>query len=162
MLKSHTYIQVTHVCLRCLCLTQCPYRLQVLDLSHNYMTSVPQALATAPALHHLDLSYNSNNAKQACLTLDAAGLTVLSAMPSLRACALVRYDESDMEEKLAEEYYRPLSNHEVAALLQLSGVLAARGGIVEVFKRSGTHCGCLVCGGGGEPCGRIPEAPAWF
>lgn len=62
----------------------------MLDLSHNYITSVPQALATAPALCHLDLSYNSNNAKQACLTLDAAGLGVLTAMPSLRACALVR------------------------------------------------------------------------
>lgn len=67
-----------------------------------------------------------------------------------------------MEEKLAEEYYRPLSNHEVAALLQLSSVLAAKGGLVEVFKRAGTPCGCLVCSEGGEPCGRTADAPAWF
>lgn len=74
---------------------------------------------------------------------------------------VTRYDESDMEEKLAEEYYQPLSNHEVAALLQLSGALAGKGGVVEVFKRSGTNCGCLVCRGG-EPCGRVAQAPAWF
>lgn len=68
-----------------------------------------------------------------------------------------------MEEKLAEEFYRPLSNHEVAALLQLSGVLAARNGTVEVFQRSATHCGCLVCGGG-EACtrGEGRDTPAWF
>lgn len=60
-------------------------------MSHNYITSVPQALVSAPVLSHLDLSYNSNNARQACLTLDAAGLAVLTAMPLLRVCALARY-----------------------------------------------------------------------
>lgn len=150
-------------------------RLEVLDVSHNYITNVPRALATAPALSHLDLGYNSNSARQACLTLDAEGLAVLTAMPSLRVCALARYacmvwsvptagvlfryDESDMEEKLAEEFYQPLSNHEVAALLQLSGVLAGRGGSVEVFQRSAAHCGCSVCGQIG---GDARDALAWF
>lgn len=74
-----------------------------------------------------------------------------------------RYDESDMEEKLAEEYYRPMTNHEIAALLKLSTALAAKGGIVEVYKRTSTHtCGCMVCAGGGAPCGRASEAPVWF